>query len=110
MTEIMPFPKTIYCFIGPPLRAAFWYLARQYAPVRESVSLLQIINEVFTLPSHPVKVKLSVGCYTFSRISTASFTVNTILHGFAFGATASDEPANTVVRQTVHGDFLITWD
>ena len=21
MTEIMPFPKTIYCFIGPPLMA-----------------------------------------------------------------------------------------
>ena len=25
MTEIMPFPKTIYCFIGPPLRAVFFY-------------------------------------------------------------------------------------
>ena len=24
MTEIMPFPKTIYCFIGPPLKGAFF--------------------------------------------------------------------------------------
>ena len=32
-----------------------------------------------------------------TRISTASFTVNIALRGFVFGATASDEPANTVV-------------
>ena len=26
MTEIMPFPKTIYCFIGLPLNGAFFFI------------------------------------------------------------------------------------
>ena len=30
MTEIMPFPKTIYCFIGPPLSGSFFYYFSVY--------------------------------------------------------------------------------
>ena len=59
--------------------------------------LSQIVNEVFTLHSQPFKAKLSVWCYAFFGISTASFTVRITLHGFVFGAVASGEPANTVV-------------
>ena len=57
----------------------------------------QIVNKVFTFPLRPFKARLSRGCYAFSRISTASFTVRITLHGFVFGAAASDEPADTVV-------------
>ena len=59
--------------------------------------LSQIVNEEFTFPSQPFKLKLSVGCYAFFRISTASFTVRITLHGFVFEAIAPGEPANTVV-------------
>ena len=39
MTEIMPFPKTIYCFIGPPLRV------RPFLHRRGSVSLCRILGK-----------------------------------------------------------------
>ena len=66
----------------------------------------RLIKKVFTLPSQPFKAKLSIACYAFFRISTASFTVRIPEHGFVSGAAAPDEPANTVVWQTVHSDFL----
>ena len=38
MTEIMPFPKTIYCFIGPPLnRARLFYSITCSKPVSKMV-------------------------------------------------------------------------